>query len=222
MDKRTTKDLLYEQVSRIGKAVASPKRLELLELLAQGEKCVEALADELSIEIKLASAHLKTLREARLIVARKNGKFVFYRLASPDVASLWVALRETAQEHLVELRMELNDMSATPNKLDSVSREKLLEQARQGTIILIDVRPKEEFDHSHLPHARSMPLDEIEHRLKELPKSKEIVAYCRGPFCVFAEEAANLLRLNGRKVSKLNDGVAEWHAAGLHLESEEA
>lgn len=222
MDKRAIKNLLYEQVSRIGKAVASPKRLELLELLAQGEKCVEALADELSIEIKLTSAHLKVLREARLIAARKDGKFVYYRLASADVASLWVALRETAQEHLVELRTELHNISATPDKLNSISREQLLEQARQGTIILIDVRPRAEFDHSHLPHARSMPLDEIEHRLKELPKSKEIVAYCRGPFCVFAEEAANLLRLNGRKVSKLFDGVAEWRAAGLPLESNEA
>jgi rhodanese-related sulfurtransferase/DNA-binding transcriptional ArsR family regulator len=222
MDKRTVKDLLYEQVARIGKAVSSPKRLELLELLAQEEKSVEMLANALAIEIKLASAHLKVLREARLVVARKAGKFVYYRLASADVASLWVALRETAQEHLVELRVAVDNITTTPDKLASVSREKLLEQARRGTVILIDVRPRSEFEHSHLPYARSMPLGEIEHRLAELPKSKEIVAYCRGPFCVFAEEAAILLKAKGHKVTKLLDGVAEWHAAGLSLESKVA
>jgi rhodanese-related sulfurtransferase len=221
MDKRIVKDLLYEQVARIGKAVSSPKRLELLELLAQGQKSVEDLAGELSIDIKLASAHLKVLREARLVVARKDGKFVLYRLASADVAGLWVAMRETAQEHLVELSVALNRMAATPDKLSEISRAQLLEEARKGTIILIDVRPRAEFAHSHLPNARSIPLDEIEHRIKELPKSKEIVAYCRGPFCVFAEEAAHLLRANHRKVSKLLDGVAEWHAAGMPLASEE-
>lgn len=220
MDKQTIKGLLYEQVSRIGKALSSPKRLELLALLAQGEKSVEKLADELSIEIKLASAHLKVLREARLVAARKDGKFVFYRLASDDVASLWVTLRDTAIEHLVELRVAVDNMTATADKLASISREQLLEQAKQGTIILLDVRPRSEFNHAHLPFARSMPLDEIEHRIAELPKSKEIVAYCRGPFCVFAEEAAHLLKLNSRKVSKLHDGVAEWRAAGLPLESE--
>ena len=130
-------------------------------------------------------------------------------------------MRETAQEHLVELSVAVNTITATPDKLASISRTQLIEQARKGTIILIDVRPRAEFDHSHLPYARSMPLDEIEHRIKELPKSKEIVAYCRGPFCVFAEEAAHLLRNNHRKVSKLLDGVAEWHAAGMPLESEE-
>lgn len=220
MDKQIIKGLLYEQVSRIGKALSSPKRLELLALLAQGEKSVEKLADELSVEIKLASAHLKVLREARLVAARKDGKFVFYRLASDDVASLWVTLRDTAIEHLVELRVAVDNMTATADKLASISREQLLEQAKRGAIILLDVRPRSEFNHAHLPFARSMPLDEIEHRIAELPKSKEIVAYCRGPFCVFAEEAAHLLKLNSRKVSKLHDGVAEWRAAGLPLESE--
>lgn len=222
MDKRTVKDLLYEQVARIGKAVSSPKRLELLELLAQDEKSVEALANELSIEIKLASAHLKVLREARLVVARKVGKFVYYRLAGADIASLWVALRETAQDHLVELRVAVDNITTTPDKLASVSREELIEQARRGAIILIDVRPRSEFEHFHLPYAHSMPLAEIEHRLAELPKSKEIVAYCRGPFCVFAEEAVLLLKSKGHKVSKVLDGVAEWHASGLPLESKVA
>lgn len=221
MNKRTLKNLLYEQVARIGKAASSPKRLELLELLVQGEKSVEVLADELSIAIKLASAHLKVLKEARLIASRKEGKFVFYRLIDRDVAALWVALREVAEAHLVELRVALAEMASAPNKLASISRKQLMDQAKRGEVVVIDVRPKAEFEAGHLPFARSMPLDEIGKRIAEIPKDKEVVAYCRGPFCLFAEEAAKLLSSKGRKVSKLLDGVAEWHAAGMHLESKE-
>jgi len=222
MRKRELKDALYEQVARIGKATSSPKRLELLELLAQGEKSVEVLADELTIEIKLASAHLKVLKEARMVVARKEGKFVFYRLAGEDVASLWVSMREVALEHLVELRVALDGMASAPDKLFSISRKQLMEQAKRGEVIVIDVRPRAEFDLAHLPYARSMPVNEIAQRLAELPKSTEIVAYCRGPFCLFAEEAAKLLKAHGRKVSKLQDGVAEWRSAGMPLEFKES
>lgn len=221
MDKRTLKDILYEQVARIGKATSSPKRLELLELLAQGEKSVEALADQLSIEVKLASAHLKVLKEARLVAPRKEGKFVFYRLSGPDVAGLWVSMREVAQEHLVELRVALDQMASAPDKLASVSRKQLMEQAKRGEIVVIDVRPRAEFEQAHLPFARSMPLDEIEQRIAELPADAEIVAYCRGPFCLFAEEAAVLFTSKGRKASKLLDGVAEWRSAGMPLETKE-
>jgi rhodanese-related sulfurtransferase len=222
MNKRELKDALYEQVARIGKAASSPKRLELLELLAQGEKSVEVLADELTIEIKLASAHLKVLKEARMVVARKEGKFVFYRLAGEDVASLWVSMREVALEHLVELRVALDGMASAPDKLSSISRKQLMEQAKRGEVIVIDVRPRAEFDLAHLPYARSMPVNEIAQRLAELPKSTEIVAYCRGPFCLFAEEAAHLLKAHGRKVIKLQDGVAEWRSAGMPLEFKES
>jgi len=221
MNKRTVKDLLYEQVARIGKATSSPKRLELLELLAQGEKSVEILAGELSIEIRLASAHLKVLKEARLVAARKEGKFVFYRLTGPDVASLWVSMREVAEEHLVELRVTLDEMASAPDKLASISRKQLMDQAKRGEIVVIDVRPRAEFDQAHLPFARSMPLNEIAQRIAELPKTIEIVAYCRGPFCLFAQEAAQLLNAQGRKVSKLFDGVAEWQAAGMPLAHKE-
>jgi len=221
MNKRTVKDLLYEQVARIGKATSSPKRLELLELLAQGEKSVEILAGELSIEIRLASAHLKVLKEARLVAARKEGKFVFYRLTGPDVASLWVSMREVAEEHLVELRVTLDEMASAPDKLASISRKQLMDQAKRGEIVVIDVRPRAEFDQAHLPFARSMPLNEIAQRIAELPKTIEIVAYCRGPFCMFAQEAAQLLNAQGRKVSKLLDGVAEWQAAGMPLAHKE-
>ncbi|OYU29729.1 MAG: ArsR family transcriptional regulator [Comamonadaceae bacterium PBBC2] len=217
MKKRTIKNLLYEQVARIGKATSSPKRLELLELLAQGEKTVEAMAAELSIEIKLASAHLKVLKEARLVVPRKEGKFVFYRLSGQDVASLWVAMREVAEEHLVELRVALDAMATAPNKLDSIDRKQLMAQARRGDVIMIDVRPRAEYEQAHLPYARSMPINEIAQRIAELPRGTEVVAYCRGPFCLFAEEATQLLKAKGRKVSKLLDGVSEWQAAGMPL-----
>lgn len=222
MDKRTLKDILYEQVARIGRATSSPKRLELLELLAQGEKSVDALASQLSIEIKLASAHLKVLREARLVVSRKVGKFVYYRLSGADVAGLWVSMREVAQEHLVELQLALEQISSAPDKLASVGRKQLMDQARRGEIIVIDVRARAEFDEAHLPYARSMPLDEIAQRIAELPQGVEIVAYCRGPFCLFSEEAVLLLQAKGRKVSKLLDGVAEWASAGMPLQTKEA
>lgn len=222
MNNRMIKDVLYEQVARIGKATSSPKRLELLELLAQGEKSVDALAEQLSIEIKLASAHLKVLREARLVASRKEGKFVLYRLSGSDVAGLWVSMREVAQEHLVELRVALDEIASAPDKLASVSRELLMDQAKRGEIVVIDVRPRAEFDQSHLPYARSMPLDEIAQRIAELPMGVEIVAYCRGPFCLFSEEAVQLLKSKGRSVSKLWDGVAEWTSAGMPLEMEES
>jgi rhodanese-related sulfurtransferase/DNA-binding MarR family transcriptional regulator len=218
MNKRNVKDLLYEQVARIGKAVSSPKRLEMLELLAQGEKTVEVLANELSIDMKLASAHLKALREARLVESRRDGKYMVYRLSGEDVAQLWVTLRLVAEEHLVELQLALQRLVAAPEKLAQVGRAELLEQARRGDVVVIDVRPEEEYDVAHLPYARSMPVTEIEKRLAELPKGREIVAYCRGPFCLMSDEAQKLLSRKGYRVRKILDGVAEWQAAGMPLE----
>ena len=217
MDKRTLKDLLYEHVARIGKAVSSPKRLEILELLAQGEKSVDALASELSIGIKLTSAHLKALKEARLVSARREGKFMVYQLSGADVAGLWVNLRQVAEEHLLELRMALDTWVAEPSRLTGLGRAELLAQARSGEVMVIDVRPKAEYDVAHLPYARSMPLADITQRLAELPTDKDIVAYCRGPFCLFSDEACQLLQAHGYRVSKLLDGVSEWQAAGWTL-----
>lgn len=217
MNKRKLKDLLYEQVARIGKALGSPKRLELLEMLAQGEKSVDVLAAELSIDIKLASAHLKALRDARLVTSRREGKFIHYRLSGPDVAGLGVKLREVAEEHLLELRMALNQMVARPDQLASVDRQALMAQAQRGEVVVIDVRPQDEFDAAHLPYARSMPLAEIEKRLAALPRDKEIVAYCRGPFCLLSDEAVALLLSRGYHARKVSDGVSEWQAAGLPL-----
>lgn len=217
MDKRTLKDLLYEHVARIGKAVSSPKRLEILELLAQGEKTVDTLSSELSIDIKLTSAHLKALKEARLVSARREGKFMVYQLSGADVASLWVNLRQVAEEHLLELRLALDTWVAEPSRLTGLGRAELLAQARSGEVVVIDVRPQAEYDVAHLPFARSMPLADIAQRLAELPTDKEIVAYCRGPFCLFSDEACQLLQAHGYRVSKLLDGVSEWRAAGWEL-----
>mgnify|MGYP001189035364 FL=1 len=221
MDKRTLKDLLYEHVARIGKAVSSPKRLEILELLAQGEKSVDALANELSIDIKLTSAHLKALKAAHLVSARREGKFMVYQLSGADVAGLWVNLRQVAEEHLLELRMALDTWVAEPSRLTGLGRAELLAQARSGEVVVIDVRPRAEYDVAHLPYARSMPLADITQRLAELPTDKDIVAYCRGPFCLFSDEACQLLQAHGYRVTKLLDGVSEWQAAGLELASGE-
>jgi rhodanese-related sulfurtransferase len=219
METRKIKDVLFEQVARVGKALASPKRLELLELLSQGENTVEALATEVSIDIKLASAHLKVLREARLVEARREGRFVAYRLSGEDITGLWLSLRSVAEKHLVELRLALEQIFAAPERLTAEFRTGLLEKARLGEVIVIDVRPEVEYRSGHIPCARSLPLAEIERRLAELPADKEIVAYCRGPFCLMSDEAVRLLRERGFRAHKISDGVAEWAAEGLPIEA---
>lgn len=218
MNKRQLKDLLYEQVARIGKAVSSPKRLELLEILAQGKKTVEVLANEAGIDVKLASAHLKALKEARLVESQREGRFIVYRLSGEDVSALWVGLRTVAEEHLVELRMALGRLFSAPENLDAETRHGLLEKARRGEVVVIDVRPAEEYENAHLPFARSLPLSELKQRLAELPADKEIVAYCRGPFCMMSAEAVALLKKNGYRAQKISDGLPEWLAAGLPVE----
>jgi len=217
MDTRKTKDLLYEHVARIGKAVSSPKRLELLEILAQGEKTVDALAADADLSIKLASAHLKVLKEARLVEARRDGRNIAYRLSGTDVSTLWVNLRTVAEEHLVELKLAMDGLFAAPEKLDAETRRSLMNKAKRGDVVVIDVRPAVEYESGHLPFARSMPVAELRQRLKELPAGKEIVAYCRGPFCMMSAEAVTLLREHGFDARKIADGTSEWLAAGLPL-----
>ncbi|WP_431273687.1 ArsR/SmtB family transcription factor [Variovorax ureilyticus] len=209
------KTRLYEQVARIGKAISSPKRLELVELLCQGEKTVETLAAQADISVKLASAHLKELRLARLVDARKEGKYVFYRLADTSVADLWVTLRSEAEERLVELQMALASITDHADELQGVDRGDILHRAAAGEVVVLDVRPQEEFASAHLPHARSLPVDELKKRLAELPKNVPVVAYCRGPFCLMAKDAVELLRKKGYQAFHLTDGVAEWRARGL-------
>ncbi|HJV94516.1 MAG TPA: metalloregulator ArsR/SmtB family transcription factor [Albitalea sp.] len=216
---RELKSRLYEQVARIGKAVASPKRLELIELLCQGEKTVEVLAAQADISVKLASAHLKELRLARLVETRREGKYVLYRLASTSVADLWVGLRCAAEERLVELQAALASIVEHRDDLQGMDRAAILKKARAGEVLVLDVRPAEEFVTAHLPHARSLPVDELKKRLAELPKNVPVVAYCRGPFCLMARDAVELLRKKGYQAFHLTDGVAEWRARGLPIEA---
>lgn len=214
---RKLKNLLYEQVARIGKAVSSPKRLELIELLCQGEKSVEQLAAEAAISLKLTSAHLKALRAARLVDARREGKNVVYRLADDQVAELWVALRLAAETRLTTLQAAMRTLVNQPDELAPVTGQKLLAQAKRGEVVVIDVRPEAEYRVAHLPYARSIPLSELKRRLRELPTNRPVVAYCRGPFCLMAKEAVELLTRKGFKATRLEQGVAEWRSVGLPL-----
>jgi rhodanese-related sulfurtransferase len=215
---RRIKDLLYEQVARIGKAASSPKRLELIELLCQGEKTVETLAREAAISMKLASAHLRELRAAHLVETEKQGKNVVYRIANRAVADFWVAIRSLAEDRLVELRMALARMASNPAELAPRDRDSLVKLAKKGELIMLDVRPAAEYAAAHLPFARSMPLDELKNRLAELPAGKTIVAYCRGPYCLMAKDAVELLRQQGFEAVRLPEGVAEWGIAPVRAD----
>lgn len=212
MSNRSAKDSLYELVARVAKAVASPKRLELIELLCQAPKTVEALAREANISVKLASAHLKALRIARLVETERQGKYIVYRLASGNVARFWVTIRVLAEERLIELQEAIRQFDAATEEWRANDRDELLRKAKKGEVVVIDVRPEEEYAAAHLPFARSLPLAEIKHRLAELPKRKPIVAYCRGPFCFMAADAVKLLRAKGFEAKILRHGVAEWAA----------
>lgn len=212
-DPRRIKDLLYEQVARIGKAASSPKRLELIELLCQGEKTVDALAREAAISMKLASAHLRELRAANLVETEKQGKYVIYRIANRQVADFWVAIHSLAEDRLVELRLVIEQMVSHPGELAPQDRDGLVRLARKGEVVVLDVRPADEYLAAHLPFARSIPLDELKQRLAELPRGKTVVAYCRGPYCLMARDAVDLLRKKGYDALRLPEGVAEWGIA---------
>ena len=214
---REIKDLLYEQVARISKAASSPKRLELIEVLCQGEKRVEQLASDTELSVKLTSAHLKELKAARLVENRRDGKNIYYRLADPRVADLWVMLRELAEERLLELQSAMRDLITRSDELSPISGSELLTQAQQGDLVVIDVRPEAEYAVAHLPFARSIPVSELKQRINEIPADKRIVAYCRGPFCLMAKDAVEMLRQLGIKATRLETGVAEWRLSGLPL-----
>jgi rhodanese-related sulfurtransferase len=207
---RRIKDVLYEQVARIGKVFSTPKRLELIELLCQGEKTVETLAREASISVKLASSHLRELRTANLVATERRGKNIHYRLADKSVADLWVQIHTLAEDRLIELQLALQKIATQPNELVPSDRDSLMKAARKGEVVVLDVRPSEEYLNAHLPFARSIPLEELRQRLGELPHDRAIVAYCRGPYCLMAADAVELLRQEGFSAVHLREGVAEW------------
>lgn len=214
---RAFKDQIYGQFSRIGKALSSPKRLELLDLLSQGERTVEKLATEGSLSIANCSRHLQVLREARLVEARKEGLYIFYRLADEAVGAFWLTLRQLGEERLAEVERIVKDYFQFPEDLEPVNRQELLERVAKGLVIVLDVRPVEEYRAGHIPGAVSMPIDELERHLSELSKDQEIIAYCRGPYCLFSTRAVELLQQRGFKARRFREGIPEWKAAGLPL-----
>jgi rhodanese-related sulfurtransferase/DNA-binding transcriptional ArsR family regulator len=214
------KAALYEQFARVGKALASPKRLELLDLLAQGERSVDDLARAAELGVTSCSAHLQVLHHARLVTTRKQGTRVYYSLASDDVAHLQAEVRDVAARLLAEV--EPARMAYLGEDVEMISPGELLRRASSGEVTVLDVRPAAEYAAGHIPGAVSIPVSELAGRLAELPAGIDVAAYCRGPYCVFAHDAVRLLRANGRTARRLSGGMPEWRLAGLPVAVGEA
>jgi rhodanese-related sulfurtransferase/DNA-binding transcriptional ArsR family regulator len=212
--KRDFKDRLYGEFARIGKALASPHRLEIVEVLAQGERTVESLASQTGLSIANASRHLQQLRRAQLVLTRREGLFVHYRLAGPEVVSLVVALRHTAEQHLAEVDRVVDDFFGDRGGFEPVTPDELSRRMTNGEVMVLDVRPEQEYAAGHIAGAHSVPVSDISARLAELPREKEYVAYCRGPYCVYADEAVAVLRAHGLKAQRLTEGYPEWWLSG--------
>ncbi|MBK6514703.1 MAG: metalloregulator ArsR/SmtB family transcription factor [Polyangiaceae bacterium] len=217
---RRFKDAIYEQLARVGKAVSAPKRLELLDLLCQGPRTVEALAEQAASSIANTSQHLQVLRAARLVDAEKKGLYVEYRLADDEVCRFFFALRELAEARLAEVDQVAREYFEQRGAMEAVEGNELLRRVKRGEVTVLDVRPAEEYRAGHIPGALSIPVGELKARLKELPKGREVVAYCRGPYCVMALEAVELLRKKGFKAHRMEQGVVDWRARGWRVESE--
>lgn len=213
------KQALFAQFAAVAKAVAHPHRLALLEQLAQGERSVDVLADRVRVSIANASQHLQHMRRSGLVATRREGKFVFYRLADDSVLDLLASIRRVAEHNLAEVDRVVRDYFDDRDSMEPVSRADLMDRMKLGLVTILDVRPTDEFALGHLPGALNVQLSELERRLAKLDKSKEIVAYCRGPYCVLSYEAVALLRARGFKVRRLEDGLPEWRAAGLPVET---
>jgi rhodanese-related sulfurtransferase/DNA-binding transcriptional ArsR family regulator len=215
MDRSEDTQRLFEHFAHIGKAVSSAQRIQLLELLAQGERSVDVLAAEAGLPTANASHHLQALRVARLVEVRKQGTRVFYRLAGRVVVDLLDVLRRVARARIAEVEDLIRTYNASPEQLEPVSRRELLKRAREKSVLILDVRPPKEYEAGHIRGAVSVPLNELQRRLTRLPKGKEIVAYCRGPYCVLSVHAVELLRSRGFHARRLADGFPEWRGAGL-------
>jgi rhodanese-related sulfurtransferase/DNA-binding transcriptional ArsR family regulator len=213
------KQRLFGQFAAVAKAVAHPHRLALLEQLAQGERSVELLADRVHLSTANASQHLQQMRQSGLVSARRDGKFVFYRLADEAVLDLLASIRRVAERNLAEVDRVVRDYFDDRDSMEAVSRAELVQRMKLRLVTLLDVRPADEFALGHLPGALNIQLSELKRRLAKLDKSKEIVAYCRGPYCVLSYEAVALLRARGFNVRRLEDGLPEWRAAGLPVET---
>jgi rhodanese-related sulfurtransferase/DNA-binding transcriptional ArsR family regulator len=215
---RPFKDQLFEQFARIGKALANPHRLEIVDLLAQGERTVEDLAREAGMSVANTSRHLQELRAARLVEVRRDGLYGYYRLADERVFGVWRAMRELGDARLAEIDRLVETYLMDRDALEAVCAEELLTKTREGGVVVLDVRPEQEYRAGHIPGARSVPLERLEAYLEEIPEDQEVVAYCRGPYCVFSDEAVELLRSHGYRARRLAEGLPDWRAAGLPVE----
>ncbi|HEY8692773.1 MAG TPA: metalloregulator ArsR/SmtB family transcription factor [Chloroflexota bacterium] len=220
-DHRAFKEQLYGQFARLGKALASPARLELLDLLAQGERSVDELAGEASLSIANASSHLEVLRDAQLVTSRKDGQRVYCRLADPSVFQLWKALREAGERQLADIDRLVEAYLTQRQELEAVSREELQRRIAGGNTVVLDVRPALEYRQGHISGARSIPVDELEQRIGELDPRRDIVAYCRGPYCVYADEAVAALTARGFRAVRYDQGYPDWAAAGLPVATDD-
>ena len=214
-DYRVFKDALYSQFARIGHAMASPRRIELLDLLGQGEKTVEMLAEQIATPIKNTSAHLRALRQARLVETRREGTYMYYRLADNDVLRLLRALEALGHSRLADVQQVVRLYLDGRDELEPVTLKKLRQLMRAGDVTVLDVRPAEEFKAGHIPGALSIPVSSLKRRLRELPKNREVIAYCRGRYCVYSLEAVTLLRKHGFDARRAEQGMPDWRAAGL-------
>jgi rhodanese-related sulfurtransferase/DNA-binding transcriptional ArsR family regulator len=216
---QTTKGELYRSIAKVAQALASGNRLQLLEFMAQGERSVDALAAMAGVTVANASQHLQALRRAGLVVSRKDGQRVYYRVAGDDVVRLYDGLRGVAESRLAEVRQLVTEFLGDRQALEPVPAEELLARAKKGLVTVLDVRPPEEYAAGHVRGAINVPMDKLEGYLAKLPKKLEIVAYCRGPYCLMSFEAVAMLRKRGWKARRLKDGFPEWKAAGLPVES---
>lgn len=219
MQQRDLKDPVYQQFARIGHALASPRRIELIDLLAQGEKSVDVLAAQSGMPVKNTSAHLRVLFQARLVETRREGTFVHYRLAGQDVSELLGVLQSVARTRLAEVEQVTNLYLTERDALEPVTLEELRRLVRDERVTVIDARPREEYEAGHIPGALSMPVTELKRRIGELPRSREVVAYCRGPYCVYALDAVTLLRKRGYRARRAAEGLPEWRARGMPIET---
>ena len=215
---RQRKERLYRLFTRISSAMANPHRLELVDLLVQAPRTVEELAREASMSIANTSQHLQRLKQARLVIAEREGLYQRYRLADPAVARLWLELRAVGEQQLDGVDQALDAYRTRRHEFEKVSIDEVRDRLRAGKVVLLDTRPEVEYQAGHLPQAISIPLDELDRRLGELPRDRTLIVYCRGPLCVIADDALAMLSEQGRKVARLEEGVAEWQQAGLALE----
>src|SRR5688572_26375231 len=209
---------LYQAIGRVALALGSSARLQMLEFVAQGERSVDVLAAMTNLSIANTSKHLQALRQAGLVTARKEGLRVYYSIAGNDVAALVCALREVAEHRVADVEQVLRLWLAHRDEMEAVPAREVLERAKKGLVVVLDVRPAEEFAAGHLPGAVNIPIQELAKRLKELPRRQEVIAYCRGPYCLMSYDAVTLLRKKGRKARRLEAGLPEWRAAGLPVE----